>query len=258
MIENVRTDQDDSVRIVTLDRPERKNALTAAMLSGLVGLFREIAADPDTRVVVLRGEGTDFSSGLDLGEMEAARAKAGTVALTEIEDLFRAVDALPQPTIAAVRGVAIAGGCELSLHCDLRLVSPDARFAMPLTKLGLTLPFPLIQKLVEHLGTAHAAEILYTGDFVPAERALALRMVNRIVPAERLDDEALELARRIAANAPLSVRAMKRAIARSRKPAQGIDWSDLAAEQREIAKSRDVVEGVRAMREKRPPRFEGR
>lgn len=258
MSSEVELSRRDGILTVTLNRPEKRNAMTSTMLRALVDAFRSAATDADVRVVVVRGAGKSFCAGLDLAEMAQAKAASGTVGLTDIQDVFGAVESIPQPTIAAVQGEAIAGGCELSLHCDLRVAADDARFSMPLARLGLALPLPLVQRLVDAVGTAATKEIFFTGESVPAARALTLGMVNRVVPLAGLADAAEELARTIAANAPLALRYFKRAIDRTRSLDRTIERRDLDEELKRVAASEDIVEGVSAMREKRPPKFRGR
>ncbi len=248
----------DGILTVTMNRPEKRNAMTSTMLSKLLETFRSLDGDMDTRVVVVRGAGRAFSAGLDLGEMQAARASRGAVPLTEIEDVFHTLERVPQPTIAMVQGEAIAGGCELSLHCDLRVAADDVRFAMPLAKLGIVLPMPLVQKLLDTIGTAHTKELLFTGEFFKADRATALHMVNRLVPLADLEKTTYDLAASIAANAPLSLRGFKKVIFRANQFRRTIEHEDWDAELARIAASEDVAEGVAAMREKRKPRFQGR
>jgi enoyl-CoA hydratase/carnithine racemase len=248
----------DGILSVTLNRPEKRNAMSSTMLSRLVEVFAALAEDADTHVVVVRGAGRSFCAGLDLAEMAAAKAAQGTVGLTDIEDVFHALERVPQPTLAMVQGEAIAGGCELALHCDLRVASDDVKFAMPLARLGLALPFPLIQKLLDSIGPAQTKELLFTGEFFRAERALALHMVNRLVPLVDLEKETYALAATVAANAPLALRAMKRAIFQAGAYRRTIEHEDYDREVARIARSEDVVEGVAAMREKRVPRFRGR
>jgi enoyl-CoA hydratase/carnithine racemase len=258
MTNEVLLENRDGVLEVTLNRPEKRNAMSATMLRRLVEVFSTVGDDASVRVVLVRGAGKSFCTGLDLAEMQAAKQASGTIALSEIEDVFRALEAVPQPTIAAVAGEAIAGGCELALHCDLRVAATNARFAMPLAKLGISLPFPLVAKLVERIGTGFTSEILFTAEPFTGPRAYELGMVNRLVEPDALESAARELATTIAANAPLSLRALKRVIARTRMPSQAIDFRDLLDELRRVAASEDMLEGVRAIREKRKPKFQGR
>ena len=258
MGDEVELNRRDSILTVTMNRPEKRNAMSSTMLARLVEVFSGLEHDSEARVVIVRGAGRSFCAGLDLGELAAAKSAKGTVALTEIEDVFHELERVPQPTIAMVQGEAIAGGCELALHCDLRVAADDVKFAMPLARLGIALPFPLIQKLLDTIGTAQTKELLFTGEFFRAERALALHMVNRLVPLADLERATDELAATIAANAPLSLRAFKRVIFRANAFRRTIEHEDYEAEVARIAKSEDVVEGVNAMREKRAPRFQGK
>lgn len=254
----VELDRRGGILTVTMNRPEKRNAMSSTMLSQLLEVFASLESDHETRIVVLRGEGKSFCAGLDLAELAEARASRGSVGLTEIEDVFYALERVPQPTLAMVQGEAIAGGCELALHCDLRVAAEDVKFAMPLARLGIVIPFPLIQKLLDTIGTAQTKELLFTGEFFRAERALALHMVNRLVPLAELEKTTYELAATIAANAPLSLRAFKKAIFRANEFRRTIEHEEYDAEVARIAKSEDVAEGVAAMRERRPPRFQGR
>lgn len=258
MSEEVVLKREEGVLTVMMNRPERRNAMTSTMLRRLLEVFRSLEEDRETRVVVVRGAGDSFSSGLDLREMEEARASSGSVALTDIEDVLHVLERAPQPTIAMVQGHAIAGGCELALHCDLRVAADDVRLMMPLARLGIVLPFPLIQKLIERAGVAATSEMLFTGDPLSPEQARALHVVNRMVPLADLEETTYALAGKIAGNAPLAVHAMKRAIFRANTFRRTIEHEDLDREREAVARSEDVAEGVRAMRDKRPPSFRGR
>jgi enoyl-CoA hydratase/carnithine racemase len=156
-----------------------------------------------------------------------------------------------------VHGDAFAGGCELALHCDLRIAADGVRFAMPLARLGLVVPYPLGQKLVEIVGPAWAREILLTGRPIDARRALEMGMVHRVTPAAEIEAATHELARTIADNAPLSLAGMKAMIQRAISLRERIDHADLDAQVTVARKSADAREGVRAMLEKRRPRFTG-
>src|SRR5262249_17517348 len=144
-----------------------------------------------------------------------------------LEETLATLEACPQPTIAAVQGDAIAGGCELALHCDLRVAADTARFAMPLARIGIAVPVTLTWKLVDTIGAAATKALVFTGDPVDAEAALALGLVNQVVPASRLDETVSALAARIAANAPLSVRAMKAFVQRAAEARRAWPRDDL-------------------------------
>jgi enoyl-CoA hydratase/carnithine racemase len=246
----------EHVCTITLNRPDKRNALTKGMCETLVQSFRRLSGDPSVRVIVMRGAGPSFCAGLDLREMAAQRA-TGEAELGPLEQALETLDHCPQPTIAAVQGDAIAGGCELALHCDLRVAADSARFSMPLARIGLAVPVSLTWKLVDMIGMAKTKEMLFTGDAVGAEEALRLGLANRVVPAAELDRAVRTLAHQITQNAPLAVRAMKafvqRAVGHRRELVRG-DLEDLA---RQVRASRDLQEGLAAQRERRVPTFRG-
>ena len=246
----------DGIATLTLNRPERRNALNTAMLDELRRRFDELERDARARVVVIRGAGTAFCSGRDLNEMSRRQREPGEPEADVIE-LFRQIEASSRPSIAMVHGAAYAGGCELALHCDLRVAAEPARFAMPLARLGLVVPFTLGQKLVEIIGPAMTRQILMVGRPLTARRAYEIGMVHEVVAAAELERAVEGLARTIAANAPLSLRGMKRTILRALAARDGIDHADLDALAAQARRSRDAREGVRAMLEKRVPDFRG-
>src|SRR5215468_610184 len=218
----------DGVATVTLNRPEQRNAMNAALLRGLGAAFDELDGRKDVRVVLVRGEGPAFCSGMDLKEMEAQRGATGDPE-SGVVRILRRVEASRHPTIAVVHGDAIAGGCELALHCDLRVAADVARFGMPLARIGLVVPFPLAQKLVEIIGPAHTRHLLFTGRLIDARRAHAIGMVHDVVPAADVDRTAAQLARTLADNAPLSLAGIKAVIQRTLVARDAIAHEDLDA-----------------------------
>ncbi|HKA28815.1 MAG TPA: enoyl-CoA hydratase-related protein, partial [Candidatus Binatia bacterium] len=160
-------------------------------------------------------------------------------------------------TIAAVQGDAVAGGCELALHCDLRVAADTARFSMPLARIGLAVPVTLTWKLVDTIGAAKTNELLFTGEAVAAESACMLGLVNRVVPADELDSSVASLAHQIVQNAPLSVRAMKAFVQRATSLHRTLARDDLEEMHRRVRSSADLQEGLVAQRERRTPRFRG-
>jgi enoyl-CoA hydratase/carnithine racemase len=193
---------------------------------------------------------------MDLREMEAQGGARGDPDASVVAVLQR-VEASRHPTIALVHGDAIAGGCELALHCDLRVAAEGARFGMPLARIGLIVPFPLTQKLVEILGPAATRHLLFTGRLVDAARARELEMVHEVVPAAEVEKATYALARTIAANAPLSLAGIKAAIQRALATRAQIPHDDLDALTQAARESADASEGRRAMLEKRAPTFRG-
>jgi len=257
MSDEIVTGFQDHVFTVTLNRPGKRNALTTGMIEELRGVFERVAADDRVRVLVLDAEGVAFCAGLDLAELSAQRAR-GAVETHGLEQALEVLERCPQPTIAAVQGDAVAGGCELALHCDLRLAAEDARFAMPLARIGIALPVRLTWKLVDTIGAAATKELVFTGEPVGAEAALALGLVNRVVAAGDLEGATRELASRIAHQAPLSVRAMKAFVQRLADERRSLRRDDLEEMFQRVQGSADAAEGLAAQRERRPPAFRGR
>lgn len=249
--------RDGAVATITLNRPEKRNALTVPMLEAFHAAVREAAAS-DVRVLVLRGAGKAFCAGLDLKEMGLARRPDGSVEYPEIEDALHELERCPIPTIAMMQGDAIAGGLELALHCDLRVAGTSARMGMPLAKIGLVVPFPLTQKLLDTVGTVKTKEMLFTGALLDAESARAVGLVTRVVPDTDLENATMALATDIAANAPLSLRTMKAAIHEANAFRNPRPSAELAAQAAATRKSEDLQEGLRAVFEKRRAIFHGR
>jgi enoyl-CoA hydratase/carnithine racemase len=156
-----------------------------------------------------------------------------------------------------VHGDAIAGGCELALHCDLRVMADTARIGMPLARIGLIVPFPLGQKLVEIIGPAHTRQLLFTGRLIDARRAYEIGMVHQVPAAADVETAALSLARSIADNAPLALAGMKQVVQRAVSARPSVDHADLDASALRARQSADASEGRRAMLEKRKPNFRG-
>src|SRR2546425_2240159 len=246
----------DGIATVTLTRPEKRNALTAALLTGLRLCFERLDERSDVRVVVVRGAGPTFCAGMDLHEMEKQRGVAVDHESGVIGVLQR-VERCRYPTIAVLQGDAIAGGCELALHCDLRVAADVARLGMPLARIGLVAPFPLTRKLIEIIGPAFTRQLLFTGRLVDARRAYQIGMVHQVVPAAELETTASTLARTIADNAPLSLTGTTAIIQRATSPRE-IAHNDLDIVVQRARQSADASEGRRAMLEKRAPEFRGR
>ena len=245
----------DGIATVTMNRPEKRNAMNGAMLAGLRATFDDLDTRRDVRVVVVRGAGPAFCAGMDLKEMESrggARDPEGDVVA-----VLQRVERSRHPTIALLQGDAIAGGCELALHCDLRVMAESARIGMPLARIGMIVPFPLGQKLVEIIGPAHTRQLLFTGRPVDGRRAFEIGMVHRVVPAAEVEPVTYALARSIADNAPLSLAGMKQVILRAVAARPAVAHDDLDAAALQARQSADASEGRRAMLEKRKPVFRG-
>ena len=256
MADEILCDIADGIATLTLNRPEKRNAMNTAVLDGLRQYFDDLEEKGDVRVVVVRGAGKAFCSGMDLDEMSKKQRETADPE-TGVTAVLQRIERSRHPTIAMIHGDAYAGGCELALHCDLRVAADPVRFAMPLARIGLVVPFPLGMKLVEIVGPSWAREILLTGRPVDARRALEMGMVHRVVPAGDVEAETFALARTIADNAPQSLAGMKAMIQRAISLRERIDHPDLDAQVTRARKSADAREGVRAMLEKRRPTFTG-
>ncbi len=241
----------DDVATVTLNRPDKRNAMNAALLRALAAAFDDLDARRDVRVIVVRGAGPAFCSGRDLRDMERGEPQV------EIVPVLRKVEGSRHPTIAMIHGDAIAGGCELALHCDLRVAAEGARLGMPLAHLGLVPGFALGQKLIEIIGPAHTRHLLLTGRPIEARRAREIGMVHEVVPAADLDTATAKLARTIADNAPLSLAGIKALIQRALAARETVSHDDIDALIQASRRSQDASEGRRAMLEKRKPVFRG-
>src|SRR5213594_4969666 len=203
MSDEILTAVADGIATVTMNRPDQRNAMNTAMLVGLRAAFDDLDTRRDVRVVLVRGAGPAFCAGMDLKEMESrgsARDPEG-----DVVGVLQRVERSRHPTIALVHGDAIAGGCELALHCDLRVMADAARIGMPLARIGLIVPFTLGQKLLEIIGPAHTRHLLFTGRPIDARRAHEIGMVHQVVPAGELEAATSQLAQSIARNAPLAL-----------------------------------------------------
>lgn len=257
MLEEIITTIADGIATVTLNRPHQRNAMNAAMLTGLRAAFDELDEHRSVRVVVVRGAGRAFCAGMDLREMEREGGAAGADTDGSVVSVLQRVERSQHPTIAMLHGDALAGGCELALHCDLRVAAEGARLGMPLSRVGLVVPFPLGQKLVEIIGAAHTRHLLFTGQPISAARAYEIGMVHEVVPAGAVEAATYDLARIVADNAPLSLAGMKATVQRTLSARTHIAHDDLDALAQRARTSADASEGRRAMLEKRKPAFRG-
>ena len=242
------------IRTLWLNRPEKRNALDGELLSGMIEALRA-PVDPEDRVVAIRGKGSVFCAGLDMAER---RETITTGEASGIEEMLRAIELCPLPVVAVVQGDAIAGGNELALHCDLVVASDKARFGMSLAQVGLAPNWFLAKKLMEVLGPVTTREMLLIGDPLPATRLHALGLIARCVPADQLEAEANRVIERLAANAPLSLKAMKMLTVRQLEFRDSIPHDDVDAAVRAAMQSQDAQEGMKARLEKRTAKFAGK
>ena len=244
----------DGVQVITINRPEAKNALNAAVAKGVAAAVDELDADPELRCGVLTGAGGTFSAGMDLKAF-----LTGELPVVGDRGLCGITQAPPRkPLIGAVEGWALAGGFELLLACDLVVAAETARFGVPEVKRALVAAGGAAFLLARRVPQAIALELLLTGEPFPATRAAEIGLVNRVVPEGGALDAAVELAQAIAANGPLAV-AVTKQIARSTFDwtlAQG--WKEQSALFAPVFTSEDAIEGATAFAEKRPPVWKGK
>jgi enoyl-CoA hydratase/carnithine racemase len=236
--------------VLTLNRPEKRNALNQPLIEAINQALIKFEGDREIRALLLRGEGASFCAGIDLKEVDEAEGGHNP---TSLESVFGRLERFPVPTIAAVQGAALAGGLELALHCDLRIASDNARLGMTLGRVGLMVPYDFTRKLIEVCGSANTAWILYTADLLDAERGRHMNIVHDVVPDAKLAEATTALAEKIAANAPLSLRAMKATVRRCMSETFDAWHDDMLQLARSVRQSDDAKEGVRAFLEKRKP-----
>lgn len=211
-MEFVTYEQDGFVGIVTINRPKALNALNSEVLKEIEAAFDAIDLDA-TRAVILTGTGEkSFVAGADIGEMSTLTKEEGEAFGKTGNDVFRKIETFPIPVIAAVNGFALGGGCEISMSCDIRLCSDNAVFGQPEVGLGITPGFGGTQRLARLVGAGKAKEMIYTAFNIKADEAYRIGLVNAVYPQAELMDAAKKMAAKIAKNAPIAVRACKKAI----------------------------------------------
>ena len=241
----------DNIAVITMNRPEALNALSKAVFADLEAVLDDVENDDDVYVVVITGAGRAFIAGADIGEMAPMNVAEG-LAFSELGNrLLMRVDMMEKPTIAAVNGFALGGGCEMALACDIRIASEKAKFGQPEVSLGIIPGFGGTQRMARIIGTGAAMELIYTADTIDAQKAKEIGMVNYVVPAEELMDKTMEMAHKICKNAQKAIRVSKMAIRR------GIDCDISTAVTYEALAfatcfgTEDQKEGMQAFLEKR-------
>jgi enoyl-CoA hydratase len=250
----------DGIATVTFNRPDKHNALSMEMQAGVPVVAVALSQDPDVRVVVMTGAGDRaFVSGADISEFGDRRTEVDARAAYDRStgSMLSAWRELTKPVIAMVRGYCLGGGLLTALQADLRIAADDAQFGIPAAKLGLGYSAGGVESLARVVGASWAAELLFSARRIDAETAVRIGLVNHVVPSESLRDEVMDLAAGIAANAPLTIAAVKAALTQLGRPAAEHDQARVQAMVEACFRSDDYREGQRAFLEKRPPNFTG-
>jgi enoyl-CoA hydratase/carnithine racemase len=249
----------DSVAVVTLNRPARRNAVSLAMWHDLRRIFCELSEDPDLRLVILTGAGGHFCAGADISEFSAVRgdSAAGRAYEEAVEGCYEALSGLGKPTIAAVSGSCVGGGCALAMACDFRIADDTARFGIPAARLGVIYSVRECRMLLALVGLAAAKRVLFDGEIAGIEEAMRLGLVDGMAGGDVVQ-AAVDFAGPMRANAPLSIAGAKlilNALARDDVEAK---TEAIEALMQRALESEDYKEGARAFMEKRRPTFTGR
>ena len=249
---NVLLEKKGNIAVATINRPKALNALNSDVLTDLGELVDIVNADSEIRALVITGSGEKaFVAGADIGEMSTLTPEEGEAFGKHGNDVFRRIETLPIPTIAAINGFALGGGCELSMSCDIRICADTAVFGQPETGLGITPGFGGTQRLARLVGPGMAKQLIYTAKNIKADEALRIGLVNAVYPLEELMAAAEKLAETIAKNAPIAVRACNKAI----NDGLEVKMDDAIVIEEKLFgscfKTADQIEGMSAFLEKR-------
>ena len=248
----------DRIAWVTLNRPEKLNALNNEVLEELEQIFADLEQDAEVGVVVLTGAGEKaFVAGADIAELRTLDTAGARVQALRGQAVYQRIESLPKPVIAAVNGFALGGGCELALACHIRIASETARFGLPEVSLGLIPGYGGTQRLPRLVGKGVALDMILSGDMVPAADALRMGLVSRVVPAADLKAAATKLAKTILSRGPLALRSALACVNEGIEMPQDQGLQYEAALFGLLAATQDMQEGTGAFLEKRPAVFKG-
>lgn len=251
MYQTIRYEKKDNIGIITINRPEALNALNSTVISELEQVITEVEKDESLGCMILTGEGRSFVAGADIGEQYPMDVAAGRKWGQRGSAIFRRIEKLEIPTIAAVNGFALGGGCEIAMSCDIILASEKAKFGQPEVGLGITPGFSGTQRLPRRVGVAKAKELIFSGKMIKADEAKEIGLVNAVYAPEELMDGAIEMAKSFTVNAPIAVKYAKACIDRGMQ----MDIDDGIALENELFAmcfaTADQKEGMSAFLEKR-------
>ena len=258
MYQTIHYEKRDGIGVLTVDRPEALNALNSTVIAELEQVIGEVEGDGALLGLIVTGAGRSFVAGADIGEQQPLDLAGGRRWGQRGSALMRRIEKLEIPTIAAVNGFALGGGCELALACDIILASEKAKFGQPEVGLGITPGFSGTQRLPRRVGTAKAKELIFSGRMVKADEAQRMGLVNAVCAPEELMDKAMEMARSFAKNAPIAVKYAKACIDRGMQ----MDIDDGITLENELFAmcfaTADQKEGMKAFLEKRDAAFENK
>jgi methylglutaconyl-CoA hydratase len=250
---------DSSVATVTLDRPDKRNAISYELIADLLAALDEIAKS-SAHILILTGAGKAFCSGMDLDNLKALTGRSPEQSLKDSETmahLFRSLYDFPKPTIAAVNGAAIAGGCGLATLCDFTLAVPEAKFGYTEVRIGFV-PAIVSTFLLRQVGEKHVRDLLLTGRIIDANEAYRIGLINEVVPAEKLLPRARELAMQLMENSPASLASTKRLLSNQARTALDMEIQAAVRENAAIRSTHDFKEGISSFLEKRRPQWSGK
>lgn len=255
--ENVLINIKDAVATVTINRPKALNALNKDTLQEMLVCFEELGRDQSVRVVIITGSGEkSFVAGADISFMQSLDAIDGKAFGRLGHKVMSTIENLPQPVIAAINGFALGGGCELAISCDMRFASDNAKFGQPEVNLGVIPGFGGTQRLSRLVGKGLANELVFSGNMIDAKEACRIGLVNRVIPQDKLMEECVELAEKIASRGPVAVRLCKEAVNNGME----MDLARACAYEGDLFAicfaSEDQKEGMAAFLEKRAPKFQ--
>ena len=257
-LKNIKVEREQNILIITMNKPKAMNALNNDTLSELLEVIRFLEEEREILGVILTGEGKAFVAGADISQMKDYGAEEGKTYANFAQKIFNKLEDLEKPVIAAINGYALGGGCELAMSCDLRIASDKAVFGQPEVNLGVIPCFGGTQRLSRLIGAGRAKDLIYTGRLIQADEALTMGLVNKVVEAENLIDEAKKMMNLILEKAPIAVRYAKVAI----NSGLDLDLDNALELEKDLAAlsfaSEDKKEGMYAFLEKRKAEFKNR